>query len=559
MTIIARILSLLVFIFSVPAFGTQWIESDVCIYGGTSGGVAAVVQAARMGKTVVLIEPSRHLGGLTSGGLGATDIGNKGAIGGISREFYIRVARHYADDSAWRRETRTEYLEKRGTYQNRDRDPIAEKTGVRGMWTFEPSVAGKIMDEMVKRAHVRVFRQERLDLNAGVKKDRTRITSIKMESGKRFRAKMFIDAMYEGDLMAKAGVSYHVGREPNWTYGETLNGVQTKRATQNQFLKKVDPYVIPDDPSSGLLPGVHGGSPEEEGSGDSRVQAYNFRLCLTDAPDNRMPIPKPRNYDPLRYELLRRYIQAGVFSVMDSNTPMPNRKTDINNDGSFASDYIGMNYDYPDGSYAMREKIFRDHVDYQMGLWWFLGNDPHMPETVRKEVARWGLCKDEFTGTGGWPHQLYIREARRMISDLVMTEHHCRWTETVQDSVGMGAYNMDSHNVQRYVHDGGARNEGDVQVAVKGPYPIAYRSLIPKAGECGNLLVPVCLSASHIAYGSIRMEPVFMVLGQSAATAACLAIDDGVLVQKVSYPKLRERLLADRQVLEWEGNSPKKE
>ncbi|HEV3004292.1 MAG TPA: FAD-dependent oxidoreductase [Pirellulales bacterium] len=490
---------------------------DVVVYGGTSGGVAAAVQAARLGKKVVLIEPSRHLGGLTSGGLGATDIGNKGAIGGISREFYGRVGKHYAKDEAW---------------------------------TFEPHVAEQVMNDLVREAGVSVVLGERLDLGAGVRKRAGRITSIVMESGREFAARVYIDASYEGDLMAKAGVSYHVGREANAVYDETFNGVQLG-STKHQFKVPVDPYLTPGRPASGLLPGIHAGSPGEHGQGDRRVQAYNFRMCLTDDPANRLPFPKPAGYDPLRYELLLRYVQAGVFDALGSNLPMPNRKTDTNNNGAFSTDNIGTNYDYPDGDYATRERIFQEHVTYQQGLMWFLANDPRLPERVRSEVNRWGLCRDEFTDNGGWPHQLYIREARRMISDYVMTQHDCQGRRVADDSVGLAAYGMDSHNTQRWVKDGQAINEGDVQVHGFRPYPIAYRSIVPKQEECDNLLVPVCLAASHIAYGSIRMEPVFMVLGQSAAVAAGLAIEGGVAVQDVDRKVLRERLLAGKQVLAW--------
>ncbi len=492
---------------------------DVVVYGGTSGGVMAAVQAAKMGKRVVLIEPGGQLGGLTSGGLGATDIGNKGAIGGLSREFYRRIGRHYGNDEGW---------------------------------TFEPHVAEQIMDQFVAEAKATVVRKERLDLKAGVKKRGPRIESITMESGRVFTGRVFIDASYEGDLMAKAGVAYHVGREANSVYDETLNGVQLG-SKYHQFKAPVDPYVTPGDPKSGLLPGIHGGSSGEQGQGDHRVQAYNFRMCLTDDPANRLPFPKPAGYDPLRYELLLRYVQAGVFDALGSNLPMPNRKTDTNNNGAFSTDNIGMNYDYPDGDYATREKIFQEHVTYQQGMMWFLANDPRLPDKVREFVNRWGLCKDEFVETGGWSHQMYVREARRMISDCVMTQHHCQGRQVAEDSVGLAAYGMDSHNTQRYVKDGLAINEGDVQVHGFTPYPISYRSITPKAAECDNLLVPVCLAASHIAYGSIRMEPVFMVLGQSAATAASMAIDADAPVQQVDVSKLQARLLADQQILKWTG------
>jgi hypothetical protein len=535
---------------AVPASPERF---DVVVYGGTAAGVVGAVQARRMGRTVVLIEPGRHLGGLTSGGLGNTDIGNKGAIGGLSRRFYESVAAHYARPGAWVHETRAEY-ESRSAIGNQGHgreDPIAERTGVATMWVFEPSVAERILRAMAEEAGVPVREGRRLE---AVLKTGAAIASVRVETGEVYAGRMFVDATYEGDLMARAGVSYHVGREANAVYGETLNGVQTRHATSHQFKARVDPYVVPGDARSGLLAGVHGGGPGEEGAGDRRVQAYNFRLTLTDAPANRLPIPRPERYDPRRYELLRRYVEAGVFDALDLNSPMPNRKTDVNNHGAFSTDHVGANYDYPDGDPAARERSFRDHVGYVMGLWYFLQNDPRLPAAVREKAGRWGLCRDEFTDSGHWPGQLYVREARRMTGEVVMTEHHCRGDRRAEDPVGLAAYGMDSHNTQRYVADGAARNEGDVQVGVPGPYPVSYRAIVPRRGEVANLLVPVALSASHIAYGSIRMEPVFMILAQSAATAASLALDGNGVVQDVPYARLRERLLADGQVLEWDAS-----
>jgi hypothetical protein len=395
---------------------------------------------------------------------------------------------------------------------------------------------------------------QRLDLGRGVKKDGSRIALIQMESGETYRGKIFIDATYEGDLMAKAGVSYHVGRESNQTYGETLNGVQVRYATHHQFIKKVDPYLKPGDVLSGLLPGVHSGPPGSDGEGDRRVQAYNFRLCATDRPENRRPWPKPDNYDEKEYELLLRNFEAGDKRVPWHPVLLPNRKTDSNNNYAFSTDDIGGNYAYPGGDYATRDKLWSEHVHYQKGLMWTLANHARVPEKVRRHFQTWGLAKDEFGDNDNWPQQLYIREARRMVGDYVMTEHNCRGQRVVEDPVGLAAYTMDSHHTQRYVtSDGSVLNEGDVQVGGFPPYPISYRALVPRAAECSNLIVPVCLSASHISYGSIRMEPVFMVLGQSAATAGVLAIADDVAVQKVSYQKLRERLLRDKQVLDWAG------
>ncbi|MBN2415433.1 FAD-dependent oxidoreductase [bacterium] len=496
---------------------------DLVIYGPTSAGVMAAVQASRMGKSVILVGPDTHLGGLSSGGLGATDIGNKAAIGGLAREFYKRLGAHYSKPE---------------------------------MWTFEPHVAEKVFEEFVAENKIRVLREERLDRRPGrgVAMKDGRIVSITMRSGRTVTGKMFIDATYEGDLMAAAGVSYTLGREANSEYGETLNGVATEQARYHQFDEPVDPYVSPGDPASGLLPGIHDGSPGEDGAADTRIQAYCFRMCLTDVPENRVPFPKPKGYDPRRYELLLRTILAGANrhgAGYFTTTPMPNGKTDSNNAGPFSTDNIGMNYAYPEAGYAARERIIEEHALYQKGFMWFLANDPRVPEPLRKEMGRWGLAKDEFTDNGNWPHQLYIREARRMTSAYVMTQHNCQGTITVDNPIGMGAYTMDSHHVQRYVDAHGAvRNEGDVEVGGFGPYPIAYGAIVPKRGECANLLVPVCLSATHIAFGSIRMEPVFMVLGQSAATAAVQAIDAGCAVQDVDYPALRDRLLADGQVLE---------
>jgi hypothetical protein len=522
---------------------------DVVIYGGTSSGVAAAVQASRMGKSVVLIEPGKHLGGLTSGGLGATDIGNKAAIGGISREFYRRVKLFYEQPAAWRQEKREEY---RSPRQSGSEDT---------MWTFEPQVAERCMKDLIQEAKVEVLYDQRLDLKNGVQKQAqgNHIQSIRMESGRVFAGKRFIDATYEGDLMAEAGVAYTVGREANSKYSETLNGVQTRNAIHHQFMLGVDPFKQRGDPASGLVSGLHPGPPGEEGAADQRVQAYCFRMCVTDAESNRIPFEHPAGYDEQKYELLFRNFEAGEKRIPWSPTLMPNRKTDTNNNFGFSTDYIGSSYEWPDGDYATRDRIYEDHLQYQRGLMWTLANHPRVPESIRREVSRWGNCKDEFAEHAGWSHQIYVREARRMISDCVMTQHHCQGQEVISDSVGLAAYTMDSHNVQRYVDaKKQVRNEGDVQVGGFPPYGISYRSIVPRESQCDNLLVPVCLAATHIAYGSIRMEPVFMVLGQSAATAACQSIDANVSVQKLSYDTLRKQLLEDKQVLVWTGPVPAK-
>ncbi len=514
-------------------------EHDVVVYGGTSSGVAAAVQAARMGLSVVLVEPGRHIGGMTSGGLGWTDAGNKDVIGGIAREFYRRVKKHYDDPKAWVHQKPESYP----YYRPKDD----------AMWTFEPKVAEMILRQMLAEAKVPVVFGQRLDRAKGVKLDGKRIVSIISESGQTFAGRMFIDATYEGDLMAAAGVSYTVGREPNTKYGETYNGVARKWNTHNhRFVVKVDPYVRPGDPTSGLLFGIDPQPLPADGAGDKRLQAYCFRMCMTDVPANRVPFEKPADFDEARYELLFRNFEAGDLRIPLKPDRMPNGKTDTNNNCAVSTDFIGQNHSYAEASYAEREKIVAAHLAYQKGLMWALQNHPRVPEKVRAELAKWGLAKDEFTDTGHWPHQLYVREARRMVSDYVHTEADCTRKRDTPRSVGMGSYNMDSHNCARYVTpEGFVQNEGDVQQPTGGPYRISYGSIVPKAGECPNLLVPVCVSSSHIAYGSIRMEPVFMVLGQSAATAAALALADTTDVQKVDYEKLRKRLLADGQVLEY--------
>jgi len=534
----------------VPLKAAEVIQADLCIYGGTAGGLAAAVQAARMGKTAVIAEFGNHLGGLTSGGLGATDIGNKAAIGGIAREFYHRIALHYATSNAWRFEQRDEYFARRG-----ERSTASDLSSpMATMWTFEPHVAEDIFFQMLTEAKVAVYFQQRL---ASVKKERERIAEITMENGKVFRAKMFIDATYEGDLMAKAGVNYTIGREGNSQYQETLNGIRAE-TPKHQFTVPVDPFRKPGDPTSGLLPFIASGDGGTPGEGDARVQTYNFRLCYTKETANRLPHRMPPSYDPAKYELLARYLEALVAAgqkpqIEEFWNPiwMPNGKTDINNNGGFSTDFIGANYAYPDADYATRAKIWQSHEDYTLGFVYFLATSPRVPENMRTEMGTWGPAKDEFMDTGNWPHQLYVREARRMVSDYVMTEHNCRRRQEAEDPVGLAAYTMDSHNCQRIVKNGHVENEGDVQVGGFPPYPISYRSIVPKCGQCENLLVPICLSATHIAYGSIRMEPVFMILGQSAATAAALSIEGKTSVQLLRYDTLRARLAADKQVLEW--------
>ena len=514
---------------------------DVVVYGGISGGVTAAVQAARMGRSVALIEPGKHLGGMTSGGLGFVDVGKTETIGGLACEYFHDVWSHYQQDSAWKREKKHSIKEQHA--------PLAP--GDETMWIVEPSVAEQLFNKMAREAKVTVIRGEHLDRKSGVEKEGTRIVRIKMESGRSFRSKMFIDATYEGDLMAAAGVSYMIGREPNSRYHETLNGIWKR--TDGVVLLKVDPYKTKGDPKSGLLPRIHPDLGGAAGEGDAGVQAYNFRMCLTDLAENRVPIEKPANYDEGDYELIFRVIEAGQPKEEFLKTDrLPNRKTDTNNCKFVSTDLVGMSWGYAEADYATRERIARQHEDWQRGLLWTLQNHPRVPEEYRKYFSPWGLAKDEFAGTDHWPFQLYIREARRMIGDVVVTENTALGKEIAPDPVGIGSYHMDSHAVKYWATpEGYLSSDGGMFANVPAPFGISYRAIVPKRGECENLLVPVCASATHAAYGSMRMEPVFMVLGQSAATAASLAIEQGVAVQDVPYEALSKRLLADKQILAW--------
>jgi hypothetical protein len=499
-----------ILIFCLIALRAGAQSYDICIYGGTSAGVIAAYTASKMHKSVILVEPGSHLGGLSSGGLGYTDIGNKYAIGGLSLDFYRRVGSHY---------------------------------GVLEQWVFEPHVAEDVFGQYVKEGKLTVLYGWRI---IAATKEGGMIKEVKLEGvdgAKEIKAKMFIDCSYEGDLMAKAGVSYTVGREANSLYGETYDGVQLR--DKHQFPDGIDPYKTPKDPSSGLLWGISSQPPGERGAGDKKVQSYNYRICLTNDPANRIPITQPERYDPAKYELLLRYIAAkppkDLWGFLKFDL-LPNHKTDINNNGPFSTDMIGMNYNYPEADYATRSSIIQAHIDYTRGFLYFIGHDPRMPEHLRQLMLQWGYPKDEYADNGHWTPQLYVREARRIVGSYVMTQANCEGREKVEDGIGLAAYTMDSHNCQRVVVDGMVKNEGDVQIGGFPPYPISYRCIIPKKADCLNLLVPVCLSASHIAYGSIRMEPVFMELGQSASIAAGLAIDRGLSIQEVDAASIRQIL-----------------
>lgn len=491
---------------------------DLIVYGSTSAGVIAAYTAGVKGLNVLLISPDGHIGGLTSGGLGYTDIGNKYAVQGLALDFYRKVGAKY------------------GNFEQ---------------WIFEPHVASEVYDDYIARARLKVLRDYRI---TSASMDAGNIRSIALElkddpdKKKTLTARVFIDASYEGDVMARAGITYVVGREANAKYDETFNGVQLRQ--KHQFPDGIDPYMIKGDPSSGLLWGISDEALAAEGTGDNKLQAYNFRICLTNVEENRLDITRPDDYDSTRYALLLRLFEAtpekrrlNDYFILSN---MPNGKTDINNRGAFSTDMIGMNYNYPEGSYEEREKIIKAHEDYTKGLLYFYKTDPRVPEEMREEMQQWGYPVDEYPDNNHWTPQLYLREVRRMTGEYVMTQHHCQGREMVEDGVAMAAYTMDSHNCQRIVVEkegmSMVKNEGNVEIGGFGPYPISYRSIIPKAVECKNLLVPVCLSASHIAYGSIRMEPVFMALGQVAALAAGQVIETGKDVQQIDVGILQKEL-----------------
>ena len=530
-------------------------DYDVVVYGGNAAAVIAAVEVAGAGKTVAIVCPEQHLGGLSSGGLGFTDTGNKAVIGGLARDFYHRVWKAYDQDSAWRWQSRE-------SYGNKGQGTPAIDGDQRTQWVFEPHVAEQVFEQYVAEHAIPVFRDSWLDRERGVAKRGAVIESITMTNGESYRAKVFVDATYEGDLLAAAGVDYHVGRESNEHYGEKWNGVQVgvlhHRHHFGVLPKGIDPFVIPGDSGSGLLKGISPLPPGEYGTADHRVQAYCFRLCMTDEAANRVPFPKPDGYDPQNYELLGRVLDAGWRELFDKFDRIPNLKTDTNNHGPVSSDYIGENYDYPEATYERRREIIAAHRRYQQGLLYFMSNDPRVPADVREAMAPWGLAADEFRDNGHWPHQIYVREARRMVGRYVMTENELLKLRPTPESIGMGSYTIDSHNVQRYVTpEGSVQNEGDIGVPTAGPYEIALGSIQPPAEQAANLLVPVAVSSSHIAFGSIRMEPVFMVLGQSAGMVAVMAIEAGSTVQAVPYEALRPRLLGAGQVLEYAGGAPR--
>lgn len=546
---------LLIYLMSFSLFSQEFNEkkeyqAEVVIYGGTSAAIVAAVKAKQLGNTVIIISPDTHLGGMTASGLGFTDSGNTQLIGGLAKDFYKRVYLKYQPDTEWKWQKKSEFKSKAQS------NPAINKVE-KSMWVFEPHIAEAIFEDWVKENKIQLLRKEHLDRIRKIEKTGNSITSFYTLSGKKISGKVFIDATYEGDLMAAAGVSYHVGREANSVYNETFNGIQKNVFQHNHNFHKyqIDPYRIKGNKESGLLPKIAPTSEGENGEGDSKLQAYCYRLCLTKESQNKIAFTQPESYNPADYELLIRLYEAGWKDTFRKFDEIPNLKTDSNNHGPFSFDNIGMNYNYPEASYEERKKIAKEHENYQKGWLYFIASDSRIPKKVQKEMQEWGFAKDEFTDNGGFPYQLYVRESRRMKGEYVMTELVVLNKKESYQSIGMGSYNLDSHNTQRYVtKEGFVENEGDIGVKTPKAYKIDKGAILPKKEECSNLIVPVCVSSSHIAYGSIRMEPVFMILAESASQIANLAINNKTAVQDVSYNELKDLLLKSGQVLEENKN-----
>ncbi|MBL8230545.1 MAG: FAD-dependent oxidoreductase [Bryobacterales bacterium] len=518
---------------AVALAATAWSTSqaaapaaDVIVYGGTAAGVAAAVQTARMGRSVILVAPEKHIGGITVEGLGSADINNHWfrndlAVGGLAAEFYARLGRKYGKNG-----------------------PV---------YRYESHVAESVFADMLREAKVTVVGESRLrePLASSVRWGEGRaLRAIIVESGQEYAGRMFLDCTLEGDLLKAAGVDTTFGRESNHLYGETKNGIRAE-TTHAQFKVRVDPYRTPGDAKSGLIPTIQDEPLGTPGEGDHNIQAFCFRLCLTRNPANRIPFRKPANFDRSLYEIYFRYVRAGG-KLWTPIATLPNGKTDLGSWHDLSANLYGMNREWPDGSYATRERIYDEHRTFTQGLLWLLANDPEMPEDLRAEWQKWGLCGDEFTDNEGWPRRLYVRDGRRMVSGYVITEHHTQRTNPlpVADPVAVAYWPTDTHSVRRIVRDGAAYNEGFVfDDGNWGPFGIAYRALLPKRSQAANLLTPTCPSSSHVAYGAIRLEQTFLSLGQAAATASVLALERNTALHDLEYNVLRKRLVDDGQIV----------
>jgi hypothetical protein len=522
---------------------------DLIVYGATSGGIISAVQAVKEGLSVLVLEPSEHIGGMTTGGLSWVDGGELETIGGLSKAFFEEVCVGSGEP------------------------PEGFSSGW-NPWTLTPSVALAAFERLISEFEIPVLTGQRLKEDVpSVGKVGSRVSELRMESGELFRGRMFIDATYEGDLMAAAGVSYRIGRESRDEFGESKAGVLGPSERQpQQFDVFIDPYRVPGDPESGLLRYIQEGPLAPEGSGDDKTQAYCYRVCLTRDSDivKRVEISEPAGYDQERYEILRRYLAARAAAGLETRleedllkiSHLPDLKTDINNRGPLSLDHIGESWSYPEGSYAERERVIREHTEYTQGLFWFLKSDPSVPPHIREAMAAFAYPADEYEKNGHWSPQLYVRVARRMLGEKFMTQHDIPGTS--EASIGMGSYGVDSHHVQRLIfpadygpdtHGAWERDSsGKLQLEgnfleKKCAYEIPYGAICPKREQCENLLVTFCVSASHVAFSSLRMEPIFMLLGQSAASAVAQALREEVEVQAIDMMRLREKLRADGQAL----------
>ena len=506
----------------------QAAEADVIVYGATPGGFCAAIAAAREGAKVVLLEPTAHVGGVNTGGLSFSDSNQtvRSTLLGLFEEWHQRVAADYAA---------------RGVKLPYD---VAVKDN--SVWTYEPHVAARVTDAMLKEAGVSVLTKQTLE---GVEKAGARIVGLRT-SGGMHTAKVFIDATYEGDLMARAGVVWHIGRESRDEYGESFAGRQYPK--EKMAINGFDANGLP-------LPFITSVRPGDDQAGEETVMVYSFRLCLTKNPANRVPFPEPQTYDPARFELIRRYFQKYPNAPLPWDLyPLPGDKFDANNGigKMFSMGLVGEANGWCASDPAGRAKLWEKHKQYTLEFYKFLTTDPAVPAKIRATMAELGLCRDEFPETKHWSPQLYVREGRRMDGRMILTQNDVLKDAQKEDPIAISSFPIDSHDCRRLALADGVINEGTIfPVRMPGrrhgyAYHIPYRAITPSASECSNLLVPVALSATHVAYSSVRVEPTWMAIGQGAGVAAALAAKAGVTVQALDYPTLRTRLLAQKVVLE---------
>jgi hypothetical protein len=522
---------LLVFLAAASVLRAADFSADVVVYGATPAGVCAAVGAAREGASVLLVEPSAHIGGVNTGGLCFSDSNQmwRVALRGLFEEFHQRI-----EDDYTARGVKLPYS-------------VAEKD--QKVWTYEPHVAARVTDAMLREAGVRVLSGQAL---SGTEKEGARLKKFATAKGDRFSAKIFVDATYEGDLMAAAGVSWTIGREGRKEFGESLAG--------KQYPKKAMP-ISGLDAEGKLLPLITTKDAGPDEDGDRNVMVYSFRLCITAKPENRVAFPEPAKYDPARFEAVRRYFAAEKKPILLWDLyPLPGEKADANNGigKQFSMGIVGGGNAWCEADAAGRAKIWEEHRQYTLELYKFLTTDPAVPENLREQLAKYGLCKDEFAATDHWSPQLYVREGRRMRGAYLLTQADILATNTKPDTIAVASFPIDSHDCQRVARgDSEVINEGTIipfrlnpAQRAGPPYQVPFRAITPKSEDCTNLLVPVAISATHVAYCSIRVEPAWMTIGQSAGIAAALSAKNETDVQKLDYAALRTRLLAQKIVLE---------